>query len=482
MMKFAGAATLGYFSLSGVAAISGMAPSAGGPIPTDICGTLEDSLVTGDFPANSDPGRYFVKYNRQNRDTFRAFVKCVPYSQIASMDNLAEEGFDNQHTLDDIKARRRYAAMFVRRDRMGLYKCDRLNGGNDGWVMKAGWNIKDCPAVEGGKWNEFFPSNAQVRIAQEVTEWENPYEGLQKDCPSDNHYYHGGAWVASPCADENYAILADDSCVAMSDMSFLEITTLQNGMNQIAWSDANNEVKGIPCGYKVEEVELTQNGKLRSFEISNTGSTIEWMPTILDELQYLNSFSLVDQDQFTNFEPAFFQKLGRPKKMKSVTMSGMSVDVDHQWPRTFFGKGDGMGRMETLEISDMSGMTAFKEDWTWSFVGLQNLYVTDNPNLAEIPASMISRWNDDNEIFDISENAITSWPVDAEGNPAAFGDSYDNASVDISGNGLTSVPQSVFENMDSALEGSGWQVDMRDNACTPIVDICEVAATCACNE
>jgi len=482
-MKFAGAATLGYFSLSGVSAISGMAPSVGGPIPNDICGTLEDALVAGDFPVDSDPGRYFVKYNRQNRETFRAFVKCAPYSHISSYDDRVADGFDNQHTLDDIKARRRYAAMFVRKDRMGLYKCDRLTGADDGWVMKAGWDIKECPAIEGGKWAEFFPPNAEVRIPQEVTEWENPYEGYHDNCPSDMSYYHDGAWHTSPCDDENFAVMADDSCVAMTDESFVEITTLGNGLRQFSWAD-NPEVgvKGIPCGYKFEEVELTLNGKVRHINLSNENSTLTWMPNMLDDLSYLRSFTL-DLTGFQNFEPNFFAKLMRPKKMQSLVISGTNIDLDHQWSTVFFGRGDGFGQLIELDISDNTGITAVKPEWLNSFISIENLYITSNPNLAEIPGALISRFSSGNNVnFDISDNAIASWPTDDEGNAVAFGAMTDNMHIDISGNSLASVPSSVFEGIDSANEGDGWSVDMDGNNCTPIDNPCTAANTCGCNE
>jgi len=480
-MKFAGAATLGYFSLSGVAAITGMAPSVGGPIPVDICGDLESSLTAGDFPVDSDPGRYFVKYNRQNRETFRAFVKCAPYSQITTHNDLVDDGFNNQHTLEDIKARRRYAAMFVRKDRMGLYKCDRLTGGDDGWIMKAGWDIKECPAIEGGKWQEFFPENAQVRIPQEQTEWENPYEGFQKNCPSDNSYYYDGAWVDSPCADENYAIMADDSCVLMSDESFVDISTLGNGMRQLNWLDAPEVgVKGIPCGYKIEEAELTLNGKMRSIEISNENSTVQWLPTMLDDLSYLRGFTL-SAPSFQHFEPQFFQKMMRPKKMQSLVITGTDVDLDYQWPTSFFGRGDGFGQMIEVDLSDHSAITAVKPEWLNSFLSVENLYISSNPALAEIPAELITRFSSSNNVnFDISDNAIENWPVDSEGVAAAFGEMADNMHIDISGNGLTAVPASVFESIDSTNESQGWSVDMDGNACTPLDQPCTSANTCAC--
>lgn len=491
MFKLAGAA-IGYFSLSGVMAIDGMAPSVGGPIPVGICGRLEDQLTTGDFPVDSNPNRYFVKYSRYTKDQFNAYVKCAPFDQIHANDH---EAFDKSWDREDLKARKRYAAMFTRRDRFGYYTCDRVNGVNDGWVVKNpndenaaanAWAIKDCPAVEGGKWDEFFPENAQVRIPQTQTEFENPYLGVHSECPSDNHYYFEGAWVASPCADDTYAVMSDDSCMKMSEEgAFADITVLGNGLKQVSWTDMNNElgVKGIPCGFNADIIELELDGKLRTMEFSNENSTLTWMPPMLDDLQYLREFHFNDQSQFENFEPTFFNKLGRPKKMESISITGVNADLDFQWPSTFFGmpESDGFGQFVSLDISDNSAFTKFKEEWLYQFVSMQGLYLSDNPALSDIPANLITRWDASLENFDISGNAIAEWPTNEEGDAVAFLDMENSMHIDISDNEFTSVPGSVFEDIQSINDGAGWSVDMGGNPCTPVDNPCTDVNTCACN-
>jgi Leucine-rich repeat (LRR) protein len=280
--------------------------------------------------------------------------------------------------------------------------------------------------------------------------------------------------------------MSDDSCMKMSEEgAFADITVLGNGLKQISWTDMNNElgVKGIPCGFNADIIELELDGKLRTMEFSNENSTLTWMPPMLDDLQYLREFHFNDQSQFENFEPTFFNKLGRPKKMESISITGVNADLDFQWPSTFFGmpESDGFGQFVSLDISDNSAFTKFKEEWLYQFVSMQGLYLSDNPALSDIPANLITRWDASLENFDISGNAIAEWPTNEEGDAVAFLDMENSMHIDISDNEFTSVPGSVFEDIQSINDGAGWSVDMGGNPCTPVDNPCTDVNTCACN-
>jgi len=467
-MKLLGAATLGYFSLNGVSAIDGMSASLGGPVPTKYCGRLEDSLVAGDFPANSHPGRYFVKYNRQNRDRFRGFVKCAPHDQ-------------EEVTLEDAKARRRYGAMFVRRDRMGLYTCDRETGQDDGWLMKAQWNIKDCPANEAGNWDAFFPSDAQNRIPQDMTEKENPYEGVCKDAPSGNHYQYNGNWVESTCADSSFALMTDNSCVAFHEDAdnggFVTTETLSNGMVQISWSDrSDKQIRGIPCGFKFEDVELSIGGKLRDITFDQT-NRFQHLPNVLKDLMFLRTFTFEGQVLTQNMEPDTFTSIGRPKKLTDLHISGLDIDVGHQWNSGFFGPRNYFGSLDSLEISDMSAMGWVKADWIDAFPSVSSVTISDNSAMTGFGANLLSKWNDGISTLDLSGNAMTELP---EG--ASFGVLTNGLNVDLSDNSFSSLPLEAFENIDP-LDTDTFEINMSGNVCTPMVNPCTYADmnVCSCS-
>jgi hypothetical protein len=494
-MKFVGAAALGYFSLSGVSAIDGMAAAAGGPIPVDICGHLEDSLVIGDFPAGASPSRYFVTYNRQNRDKYRAFVKCAPYAHVGVLnENKGKIMQRASYSIEDVKARKRYAAMYVRKQRFGLYTCNRLTGGDDGWVMKADWEIKDCPAVEGGAWESFFPSDAPDPIPQEMTEKENPWMGPDNgaNCPSINHYWYDGAWVESPCDDENYAHLTDGSCKLMSHEDFVETEIYVNGdksVKQLYWSDENVSVRGIACGYNFNEAELTLGGKMRSITFENDANEIEWLhQTLIEDLQFLRGFHMEGQSQFLYFPPNMFMSLGRPKKMQAISFVGLTaVDIDYQWQSNFFGDRslDGLGQFITLNFNGNSQMSEFKDNWLDCFVSMQNFYLNNHALLEAIPARLITKWSEDLAVFDVSNNAITTWPVEAEGvdeNDVPFYAKFKEVplleTIDLSNNAFTAIPGIVFSNLDPMYS---YEIKINDNSCDANEDTCTNANNCFCD-
>lgn len=456
-MKFLAGATLGYFSLKGLDAIDGMHRSMGGPIPTRFCGTLEDHLTVGDFPANTNYARFFVRYNRQNRDIFRGFVKCAPFDQ-------------QDMTVADARARKRFAAFYQRNLRMGLWRCDRVNR-DDGWVKK--WDIPahGCPAREAGSFLKFFPKTSDSVYPQPQTETEDPY--YPPECMADMNYWRDGAWSTADdasCSTPSFAPKSDGTCIDLADSGFITVDG-----DYMDWEDTAtgaDAIYGIPCGFQFSDIELTHAKKLRSVTFSNADNKNHYLHnTMFKGLKDLATIVISGQEELTDLHPDLLKLIRRPRKLKEFEISGMRLNVMRQMREDFFGYDDWVGRLDSFTMSDNSHLTALKEGW---FEGIKNIdlhaSIFDNGNLVSVPTVFMERVADVSTL-DLSGNNLASLPD-------VFGNMTNVEEIDLSDNNFDTVPNEYFAGMSP---DQAFEIELDGNNCTPSVSPCTSANVCECD-
>lgn len=456
-MKVLAGASLCYFSLKGADAIDGMYRSMGGPIPTRFCGTLEDHLTVSDFPANSNPGRFFVRYNRQNRDIFRGFVKCAPFDQ-------------EDMTVADARARKRFAAMYPRKLRMGLWRCDRVNR-DDGWVKKWDIPVHGCPAREAGSFLKFFPKSAESVYPQALSEKEDPY--YPPECVSDMDYWRNGAFVNADdasCETPSFGVKSDGTCIDMADNSFITVDG-----DYMDWEDTASgadALVGIPCGFQFTDIEMTHGKKLRSVTFANADNDNHYLNNkMFKGLKDLASITISGQENLTDLHPDLLKLIRRPRKLKEIEISGMRLNVMRQMREDFFGYDDWVGRLDSFTMSDNSHLTSLKEGW---FEGIKNIdqhvSIFDNGNLVQVPEVFMERIADAQTI-DLSGNNLSHLPD-------VFGNMTNIEEIDLSDNNFDIIPNEYFAGM---TPDQAFEIELDANNCTPTVNPCTSANVCECD-